>query len=104
MALQEFKDIIKELKKIKQDESLTHLSDDILFDAATRIYNSQRISQRYAAQEEDEEEQKSKSMPMTEKQKKLLQDLDYKGTMNLTKTEASKIISEHLEDQKSREK
>ncbi len=95
MEIEEFKNIIRELKRIKYEERLNNLDDDILFDGAVRIYNSLNINRPKI-------ERKKEIALMTEKQRKLLQDLNYKGTLNLTKSEATKVIQEFLESQKMR--
>src|SRR3989338_8983725 len=100
-----FREIIKKLKHIKQEEALGNL-DNILFDGAVRIYNSLLINRQsgwkdiHLNAESPGENKTEKEQPMTEKQRHLLENLKYGGDMNLTKQQAMKIIQQHLEEQK----
>lgn len=87
--MEKFREILAELKRIKEEEELENLNDDMLFDGAVRIYNSEIISSGRKQKSENREK-------MSEKQKVLLQDLEYRGDMNLSKREATDIISEYL--------
>ena len=93
-----FRDILRELKRIKEDEKLEKLDDNILFDGAVRIYNSLLINRSMVSGRR--ERAVDQEVPMTEKQRKLLEDLDYHGNMNITKVEATRIIEERLAERK----
>ncbi len=83
--MEELKNIIKELQSYKKSLGM-NLSDDMILDCATRIFNSGNIKQ-------DSKKEES----ATEKQIGLLKKLRYKGdTSILTKKEASKLIDEGM--------
>lgn len=95
--LEEFRSIIKGLKKIKQEEKLGKLGDDILFDAAVRIYNSISINRPRGVIKKKSDG----NAPLTEKQKNLLQDLGYTGDMSMSKAEATRKIQDYINQRKN---
>lgn len=99
-SIERFRQILTELKTIKEEEKLYKLDDNILFDGAVRIYNSMLIgAQRTqgAAKKKDTQQ----NTPMTDKQRQLLQNLEYKGNMDISKGEASELIAKFLEKQRN---
>lgn len=104
-TIDNFRKILQELKAIKEDEQLHKLDDNILFDGAVRIYNSMIINTQFQnrKQRDERREQTAQPQSMTEKQRQLLHDLEYKGNMNLTKAEATELISKFLEKRDQRQ-
>ena len=108
MDTEELKDIVASLKRLKSDEGLEKLDDNVLFDSAVRIYNSVVINRaRFGGPRKGEEGQEKqaalqtrageqkiervepkeeKTQQLTDKQRKLLQSLNYKGNMNIKST------------------
>ncbi len=99
LAIGKFKEILTELKKVKEEEQLSKVDDNILFDGAIRIYNSILISEQRKGNSMQTKIEKIDS-PMTDKQRDLLEDLDYEGDMNISKEEASEIIRKALDNQR----
>ena len=98
----DFRDIVQGLKRVRDVEQLNRLDDNMLFDGAVRIYNSMIINRAMASGARSSRSAAISGVPITEKQRKLLQDLDYKGNIGtLTKTEATKIIESLLESQRA---
>ncbi|HEY0090249.1 MAG TPA: hypothetical protein VGB37_15480 [Candidatus Lokiarchaeia archaeon] len=88
--METLKKIIEELKIVRK-ESLSSLSDDVLFENAVKVYISREIAKQ---------KEVSKTDKATEKQIKFLGSLGFQGkTEDLTKIEAQKIIKELLENQ-----
>ena len=87
-------EIIKDLKKLRTDERLK-VSDEVLFDAGVRIYNSKNIRQGYKSQSQNNAT--IKSTLATEPQKKLLKKLKWKGDFDsLTKIKAIEEIDKRI--------
>lgn len=91
--MEEFRRTLRMLKKMRQEEGLTKLEDNMLFDGAVRIHNARMINKTQKSSQES---------PMTQKQKNLLENLEYKGPMNLTKGEATKVIQTYIAQRKNR--
>lgn len=85
--MEEFKDIVRELKKFCINEEL-NVSPDVLFDCATRIYNSGHINNK---QSEPKEEL------ATQKQVDTLYKLNVNfNAETITKKDASELIGRML--------
>lgn len=92
---QDFKEVLYSLKALKEQEKL-NVDDNVLFDGAVRMYNSLLINKGQKSRAEKEE------VPITLKQKQLLEKLNYKGSIDLSKRQAASLISELLERDKER--
>ena len=92
--INEFKQILSELKRIKKEEKMNKLDDNMLFDSAVRIYNSININRMT---KNKMKKPVDINVPASDKQKKLLEELKYEGDMNITKADARRIIQERLE-------
>jgi hypothetical protein len=87
--MEELKNIIKEIQSYKKLFGM-NISDDMILDCSTRIFNSGNIKN-------DSIKKESKEEKATEKQIGLLRKLKYPGdTSKLTKREASKLIDEGI--------
>lgn len=87
-TLDTLKSILQELKKIRDEEQLYKLDDNVLFDSGVRIYNSLLINQQKSARADQ---------PMSDRQRRLLENLHYTGNMELTKAQATDIIRRLLD-------
>jgi hypothetical protein len=86
--MEELKNIIKEIQGYKKALSIV-LSDDMILDCATRIFNSMNLNNKKESKEEK----------ATDKQISLLKRLNYKGDISvLTKKEASVLIDEGIKE------
>lgn len=95
--MEDLKDIVRELKKVRREEELNNLSDDVLFDCAIRIFNSQNI-QRDRPKEIPSTSTHQILVLASDKQINMLIRLGYKGdTSNLSRREATGLIKELLE-------
>lgn len=101
--MENLKNIIRELIKIRKEEGLEHFEDNILFDAAVRIFNAQNIEHqkqytpKYPTQKYTKESYGYDNKP-TEKQINFLKKSGYDGDISiLTKLEAKQLISEYIE-------
>lgn len=99
-TLQDFKQVLQELQRLKDENKLYKLDDNMLFDGAVRIYNSHIISTSRQPRPVGKNGSKKESA-MTEKQRALLENLEYRGNMNISKREAADIIKSQLERQKA---
>jgi len=94
--MEELKDIIIQMKKIRT-ETTTKVSDELLWDTAVRVFNSkQNLKQRQGGNNKTLITPNSSYPLASDKQKKLLRQLKVKFDDNLTKKEATKLIEEHL--------
>lgn len=91
------KEIIIDLKELRTEERLK-VSDEVLFDAGVRIFNSQNIRQGSKNISSFQQTTATpKSGPATEKQKNLLKKLKWKGDYNqLTKIKAMEEIDKRI--------
>lgn len=92
-GMDRFSKILTSLKRFKEEHNLA-LDDVTLFDGAIRIYNSMLINPQHRGSNQ------SADSPMTERQRLLLEKLNYSGSMKLTKQEAGEIIQKYLEDKR----
>ncbi|MBX4211987.1 hypothetical protein KW787_00835 [Candidatus Pacearchaeota archaeon] len=94
-SFDQLQDIVRALKRIKKEEKL-RVEDSIVLDSAVRIYNSTTINKS------SKREPRDMNAPITEKQIKLLKDLNYEGNMNLTKLQATQLIQRYFENRKAK--
>jgi hypothetical protein len=88
--MEELKNILKEIKSYKISLGLNNLSDDMILDCGTRIFNSTNLNNKKIEEKYDN---------ATEKQINLLKRLNYKGDISvLTKKEASVLIDEGMKE------
>jgi len=86
--MKNLQEIITALKQIRTDTK-TKVSDEVLWDSAVRIFNSQNIKS-------------NKESPATEKQKKFLKSLNVKFNDNITKKQAKELIDKALKGGKKK--
>ena len=93
--------IIKELLSYKKEFNMPNLSDDCILETAEALFISQNISrekQLYKQSYSKQKEQSQDSDLITEKQKNLLERIEYQGDINsLSKSEARIIIKEYFD-------
>jgi len=90
--------IIGELKEVRT-QTKSKVSDEVLFDTAIRIYNSEQIENNRQGKNFDHADLprfSKPSSPATQSQKNLMTSLKIKYSNNITKKEAQKLISEKL--------
>jgi hypothetical protein len=93
--MEDLKDIIREITKYKTELGLKNISDDMILDCSTRIFNNQNINKSKKENIEKMNENKS-FIPATEKQKFALKEHNFKGDISkISKEEARQIISEY---------
>lgn len=97
--LEKLKEIIEELKKIR-NETKIKLSDNVLFENAVKIYNTQYIQNSNKIPFKNKPDENIEE-PATDKQKNYLEKLGYEGKADmLSKEEAKQLIKEYIENQK----
>ncbi|MFW5895564.1 MAG: hypothetical protein ACOCT9_02350 [archaeon] len=82
--------IIKELKKIRT-ETTTKVSDELIWDSAIRIYNSENMNKNNQKNKNSETREMKKA---TEKQKDFMKKLGIKFDEDITSKEAGILIDE----------
>jgi len=90
--------IIGELKEVRT-QTKSKVSDEVLFDTAIRIYNSEQIENNRQGKNFDHADLprfSKPSSPATQSQKNLMTSLKIKYSNNITKKEAQKLISQKL--------
>lgn len=103
--LEKLKQIIEEIKNIR-NETKIRLSDNVLFENATKIFLSDRIQdfkKENIKEIKDKKTLEKKSIEelITSKQAEFLKKLGYEGKIDtLTKNEAKQLIKEYIENQK----
>ena len=90
--MQDLKEILKELVKLRAECDLPEATDSILFDTGVRIFNSQNINQHTSG--DKHVEHKPIDELATSKQLFFLEKNGYKIPKDMTKLEASEAISE----------
>lgn len=98
--MEELKNILKELLKIRAELNLNNWSDDSLTDCGVRIFNSNNI--QYNKQENKEVKNATQNKPemASEKQCALIKKLGYSGKIEeLTKEEAKTLIPKLMSKQ-----
>jgi len=86
--MKNLQEIITALKQIRTDTK-TKVSDEVLWDSAVRIFNSQNIKS-------------NEESPATERQKKFLKSLNVKFDDNITKRQAKELIDKALKESKKK--
>lgn len=81
MNKEKFKEILEAINEVCNSSNVIATADKRL-EVAQRIYVSEEI----------EKNQGKKQEPISEKQKKYLKDLKYKGDLNISKKEAQELI------------
>ena len=88
--MKNLQEIITALKQIRTDTK-TKVSDEVLWDSAVRIFNSQNIKS-------------NEESPATERQKKFLKSLNVKFNDNITKKQAKELIYKALDERRKKER
>jgi ERCC4-related helicase len=93
---EEIKKLIEELKEVISDLELEEIEDMNIMDFAVRIYLSEKI-QQYKKENVKEMKEGKNIEPATEPQLYRLKKMKIKIPENLSKQEASRLISENME-------
>lgn len=93
--MEELREIITELKKLKKELALDDWDDNNLVDCATRIFNNPNYGKSRPEGYTNKTENRY-SEPATDKQKYALKKLNVPFPENITKQEAFKILKERM--------
>ena len=102
--MENLKNLINELKCYRDELGLKKLSDDMILDCSTRIFNSQNILSQSQGQypkkqfQEKEIKLKNPNAPASQKQIYALKKLGIPNPEELTMLEASQVIKEKMEE------